>query len=230
MLQSSAYLRPEGLARSGKDVVGQGKCLSTWSAILSPRRYWGRCPQTSRVYRFRAKIAWTENRGTPQGRSRNPGHCSGAPVAFRCRAAEAGKELWEKMKSRNWTVSRPSNALVLKRARFSSVVPGCGQDSGDGCLLQTGIRSCLGKYPFPRLGRSTLGVFHHRGKKPRKRQRSKAGAQAHRRSPHIHQRGTPERTLAPIAGAGETCRGRLRYERSSTEHRAQFTAPSKKRR
>ena len=58
-------------------------------------------------------------------------------------------------------VRRPSNALVLKRARFFSVVPGC--------VVKTVVtagrrkmasRSRLGECQFPRLGPFALGNFH----------------------------------------------------------------------
>ena len=58
--------------------------------------------------------------------------------------------------------------------------------------------------------------------------RSQAGAQAHRRGPHIHWRDAPERTVHSIAGPGETDPGTLRHQGSSTKYRAQPAAPSKK--
>ena len=58
--------------------------------------------------------------------------------------------------------------------------------------------------------------------------RSEAGAQTHPRSPHLHRGGAPERTICSIAGSGEADPGTLRHPGSSTKHRTQLAAPSKK--
>ena len=57
--------------------------------------------------------------------------------------------------------------------------------------------------------------------------RSEASAQAHRRSPRIHRRGAPERTIRSIAGTGEADPGRFGTG-SSAKHRTQLATPSKK--
>lgn len=58
--------------------------------------------------------------------------------------------------------------------------------------------------------------------------RSEASAQNHRRSPRIHRRGAPERTIRSIAGTGEADSGSLRHPGSSAKHRTQLATPSKK--
>src|SRR5262249_31586048 len=115
--------------------------------------------------------------------------------------------------------------------RFSRSGPGQVRDVapgpdrrplGDGCDGQLRLFATL-------FLSGAIGLRARRsGRSGASQARSQAGVQAYRGGPHIHRGDSPERTVHTIAGSGETDPGTLRHQGSSTQHRAQPAAPSKK--